>query len=807
MTTSDIKYAFRLLSKSPWFTVLTVLVLAGGLAISIYTFAFLSTIIYRDLPLPDGDSIVRINPGQSGFEVLAPPLDPYELAQIRTEVSGLSEIGAYRTSQALLGDEDSSRSAITTETEWNIFEFARTPPLMGRGFVRGDNLDGAEPVAVIGYHIWQSHFSGDPDVVGEVVMINGERTRIVGVMPERFAFPLTTEVWLPLSTRDLDPPGYLATTIQAYERLRPGVSARAAETELTELLQRVQRQRPNANEHDLGVAVVTSFQEAQWGTLGPRVFGVLNALALAILLLACVNVGNLLLARTNERIREISVRVALGAPRFRLIVQMMLENVIVCVMGGLLALFLAVRALKATTGFFTAMTERLGASQPFWWTWGLDSSIAAAAVLFLLLTILLVSVLPVYSVSSVSPSSLLRDGTHGARGRSSGRISRALVTMEVALISIAMLVGSAVAVIAYRAVNFDWGMDTADLFMMEVELPAETYDTGEKQLSFYQSYLAELRDNGRIEAATIMRELGETRFGVAGAEYFSEEDYPRAMLVTLSETSSPIGPTLLEGRRFDSRDSATGLRTVIVSKSLAETHWPRESALGKRIDVFAPNGTREERIVVGVMSDVRYNPVSTSERSRAAFYVPVTQLILPVTRFVIKYRGTDEQARAAMYGALRNLDASLPASRVMRYDTALQELTLFASTMTNLFIGCGVFAILLAMTGIYGLTSNTVVRRTHEIGLRRALGASNGNIIALFLAQGSGQLVVGVLVSALVSSGILYAISQFAPIGASLLTFICTAVLLVVSGLVLISVYVSVRRAVRREPSVALRYG
>jgi hypothetical protein len=404
-------------------------------------------------------------------------------------------------------------------------------------------------------------------------------------MPARFTFPLTTELWLPLSTRDLDPPGFSESTIQAYARLRPGVSAGAAEAELTGLLQRVQRQRSNASEQDLGVAVVMSFQKAQWGTFGPRVFGVLNSLAFAILLLACVNVGNLLLARTNERIKEISVRVALGAGRVRLIVQMMLENVIICVLGGLLALFIAARALKATTGFFTAMTDRLGVSQPFWWQWGLDSSIAVAAVLFLLLTIALVSVLPVYSVTSVSPSSLLRDGTHGARGRSSGRISRALVTMEVALISIAMLVGSAVAVIAYRAVNFDFGMDTTDLFMMQVELPTETYDTAEKQLSFHQRYLAELRGNGRIEAATIMQELGETRFGVASAEYFSEEDYPRAMLVTLSETPAPIGPTLREGRDFDSRDSAAGLPTVIVSKTLAEMHWPAESALGKRIEL------------------------------------------------------------------------------------------------------------------------------------------------------------------------------------------------------------------------------
>ena len=799
---TDLLYALRLLRKSPWFTLLTVLVLAGGLAISIYTFAFLNAIIYRDLPLPESDSIVRINPGQNG---LAVPLDAYELAQLRTDVRSLSEIGAYRTSQALLGAQESSRSVMATRAEWNIFEFARTPPLVGRGFVRADNLDGAEPVAVIGYKVWQSHFSGDPNVVDEVVTINGLQTRIVGVMPQRFSFPLTTEVWLPLSTRDLDPPEYSETSIDAYARLRPGVSVEAAEAELTGLLQRVQRQRPTTSENDIDVAVVTSFQEAQWGPLGPRVFGVLNALALAILVLACVNVGNLLLARTNERIKEISVRVALGAPRLRLIVQMTLENVVICIMGGVLALWVAVRALEATNGFFAAMVDRLGASQPFWWVWGLDSSVAVAAVLFLLLTVFLVSVLPAYSVSAISPNSLLRDGTPGGGGRSSGRISRALVTLEVALISIAMLVGSAVSVFAYRAVNFDWGMDTADLFMMPVELPVDTYDTAEKQLAFHERYLKELRNEGRTEGAAILRELGEAPYAVDDAEYYADEDYPRATQVVMSETPSPIGPTLIKGRRFDSRDTATALRTVIVSKYLADAHWPGESPLDKRIDVFGPTGTREERIVVGVVSDVKYNPLNSSDRSRAALYVPATQLILPQTRFVIRYRGTDQQARDAMYRALGNVDADLPAGRVMRYDTALEEVTLFASTMTNMFIGCGAFAILLAMTGIYGLSSNAVVRRTHEIGLRRALGASNGNIIALFLAQGSRQLAVGVFASVFVSMVILYVISQFAPIGASLLTFICLSVLLLVSGIVLISIYVSARRAVLREPSVALR--
>ena len=800
MTLSDLKYAFRLLMKSPWFTLLTVMVLAGGLAISIYTFASLSTIIYKDLPLPGGGSIVRVRRIENGG---ATPLDAYDLATMRGSIRTLAEIGAYRDSQwALLGDEGSSLSARATHTEWNMFELTRTPPLIGRGFVRDDQREGAEPVAVIGYDFWQTAFAGDPAALGKVVTVNGRPTRIVGIMPERYAFPNNHEAWLPLTERELDPSGTGQTGLEVYARLASGISAEAAEAELTGLLQNLERQRPGGDAESPGAVDVATFQRAQLGVLGPRIFAVLNALAFAILLLACVNVGNLMLARTNERMKEISVRVALGAPRLRLVVQMMLENVVICVVGGGLAVALAGRALEATDGFLRALIE---VPISFWWRWSLDGAAVAAAGIFVLATILLVSVLPTLGLSSVDPISLLRDGTRGAGGRTTGRISRCLVTIEVVLISVVLLAGGTVAVIAYRMANFDWGIDTTDLYMTQVELPAETYATPEAQASFYERLLAELRVQGGVEAAKITRELGPARFAVDDFERYG--DYPMALLVAMSETPSELVTALVEGRNFDSRDSAAGARTAIVSEALARIYWPGQSALGRRITVMAENGTADQRTVVGVVRNIRYNPVTASDASFAAIYAPLPQLTVPRVQVVVRHRGGEAQVRDAVYEAIANVDAAVPGGRVMSYDSALSQLTIFATTLTNVFIGCGAFAILLAMTGICGLSSNAVVRRTHEIGLRRALGATNRSIIALFLAQGGRQLAIGLSISALLSIGTLVLLAGIAAVAAPVAATMSIAVVLVVSGLVLISIYVSVRGAVRREPSVALRHG
>ncbi|HEX7236405.1 MAG TPA: ABC transporter permease [Gammaproteobacteria bacterium] len=798
LTPSDLKYALRLLVKRPVFTLLTVAMLAGGLSITLYTFTVLHVMLYRDLPLPEGGSIVKIGAGSWADIDL---LDAFELKELRENASSFSELGVYRASSALVGESGATRSVRSVESDWRIFEFTRTPPLLGRGFVADDNSAASEPVVVLGYETWQKVFSGDAAVVGELARINGRLTRVVGVMPQGYAFPETAELWLPLGLKDLAPAGYTGGGLQTYARLRAGVTVEEAQTELTALVQRVREQRPATSRQISDPVAVLEFQEG--GVFATVLFGVLNLLSVSILLLAAVNVGNLLLARTNERIKEIGIRLSLGAPRWRLIAQITLENAILCSVGGLVALFVTARALDLTNDFMRTAFSNL----PFWWTWGLDSGVVGAAGVSLLLTVLVVSVLPALCVSTVDPIALLREGTGAGQGRGVGRISRELVTIQIALISGIIVVGGAAAVVADRAANFDYGMDTDGLLSMRLGLPAESYRTEAERLSFYERLLAELRSADGIEAAAIMQEAGLVRFGVDGRDYATPDDRPGAFRILFSGSPLPIGPTLLEGRLFDSRDSATAFRTAIVSESLAREYWPNESPLGRRLDVARGESEAEQRTVVGVVADVRYDQLGQSGVGDSAIYLPVQQgPVFQGTQMLVRQLGEESRARSAMYEALERIDPTI-APDIMTYDDALQRITFFASTMSRLFAACGAFAILLAVTGIYGMSRNSVLLRSHEIGLRRALGASGEAVVATFVAQGVKQLARGLGISALLCAGILVVLQIGFSIGYWAMALLAGGVVLVVSACVLLSIYLAVRGVVRLEPSAALRIG
>jgi predicted permease len=794
-TFADLKYAVRLLVKRPGFTLLSVLMLAGGLSISLYTFAMLNTMFYGELPLPDGGSIVKIG---AGSWVDIEPLDAFEVAELEAATETLDELAGYRWSRSLVGEPEQARGLRSVATDWGIFEFTRTRPLLGRGFVADDNSAAAEAVAVVGYETWQSVFAGDEGLVGRLVRIDDRPTRIVGIMPEGYAFPENAELWLPLRPDDLAPVAYTGRGLETYARLRAGVSSAAAEAELTALLQRVRQQRPNVGEQSPETVAVLSFVGG--GIVGTAMFGILNLLSLAILMLAAVNVGNLLLARTNERIKEVGVRIALGAPRLRLVVQTTLGNAILCAIGGSIALFLAARALAATNSFAHAAFDGI----PFWWTWGLDRDVVVAAGIFLLLTVLAVSILPALCVTGVDPNSLLRDGTQTGSGRGTGRLTRELVTLQVALISAVLVVGGAAAVIANRAATFGTGMDTADLLTMRIQLPAARYPTAAPQLALYEGLLAELRAAPGVAAAAVMEDASLTRFAPDGREYATPDDSPGAWHVVLSETPSPVGPRLLEGRLFDRRDSATALKTAMVSAALARAQWPSASAIDRRIDVDVGNGRREQRTVVGVVDDVRYDPVGMSPVGLAAIYVPLPQSIGASTRIVVRPSGDETQVRNALYAALARVDATI-VPQIARYEDALERVTLVARTVTTLFLGCGLFAALLAISGIYAMSSNAVILRSHEIGLRRALGASGAAIFATFMRQGFKHLARGLGVSALVSALVLFAMARGFSVEAGTLALLAATVATVVAACVLLSIYLAVRGVIRLEPSAALR--
>lgn len=808
----DLKYAIRLLKKQPVFSLLAIGVLAGGLAVSLYTFSLLQTAVYKDLPLPDGGRIVRIlGKSESGNGLFT-----FEIQQMRSRMTRIQELGVYRAVSASIKEQDVSRTVNSTFAESGIFEFTRTQPLMGRGLVPADSNDGAEPVAVIGYGLWQSQYAGDPKILERVVHVDNIARRIVGVMPEGYAFPVRSQMWLPIQRSELNAPAYapgggLPAVVSAYGRLADGASIQEAAEEASQLLRDVRQQYPRRENEGYGYDAidVMSFQRADLGNGGLVLFAVLNGVALAILLLACVNVGNMLLVRTNERSGEIAVRVALGAPRRRLISQMTLESLIICGLGGGIALLLAAWWLRATDRVLHSLNQTL----PYWMQWGLDGRAVAASIGFVLLAVLLVAALPILSASSIQSASLLRENTRsGGQGRATGRITRFLVTLQIVLISLVMVAGGALTVIAKRFVNVDFGINTDRLLFLEayppeIKVPMEQLD---KEFRNYDKrMLAELRADNSIEAVMMWTQAGDARFTVDNTEYADLNSYPTASAVISSDAPVQLGATLLEGRYFDHREISGGARSVMVTKTMAETYWPGASAVGRSVRLIDEKGKRGQPMtVVGVVKDV-LDPGRVLQIDRRAY----TALVLPPTldiykapgEFLVRHHGNEEETRRALQRVVDRLDGTL-SRPIAPYAEELESSIRLASTMTNAFQAAGLFALLLGLTGIYGLCRNEVVRRTPEIGLRRAIGATERSILQLLLRQSVRRLLIGLMLGALLSVVALVALLKFAAVGVPTLLAIGFSVIATISLLVASASYFSTRGVLRGEPAEAMRY-
>ncbi|MCF2856179.1 ABC transporter permease [Pseudoalteromonas sp. SMS1] len=799
---SDFNYAVRLLIKSPFFAVITMLVLAGGLAVSMYVYSVLNTMLYKPLPIGDAQQVVRVQGKEKNRNR---SLDAFELAQMQQHAQTLDEFGLYVNGASIIFDQGATRSVKTTYASWNIFQFSRTKPLLGRGFVQGDGRPGAEKVAVLSHRVWQATFAGDPAIIGSVVRIDNIPTRIVGVMPKYYTFPISAEMWIPLNDIELNPIGYADAPMSAFARVKHDTTIREVNTELTSILKLTQLQFQVSKEDEdiIDAAFVSSFQLAQTGNEGEIVFLLLNVVSIFILLLVCINVGNLILARTNERVNELAIRLALGAPRGKLILQMMLESIIICLVGGGFALMLCGWMLGLTDAFFNNAFE---GDLPFWWSWGIDLDTVQSTVIFVFFAMFLVSFLPTLSATNLNINTVLKDGSRGSQGKFTGKVSRALVIVQIVLISVIVLLGSIMAIVAGRVANVDFGMDTTNLLHTEIALDETTYTDEDKQLMFFQQLLSRLRVNPEFESAMLLQELGAVKFGTDDVAYESEDSYPKANLVILSESEQLVGMDLLNGRSFDSRDNKDGLKTAMISQYLADTHFGGSEALGKRIKLVEDE-TDDEYTIVGILSDVKRGDLFVeSALTHAAIYLPFAQSVMPSAGVLVKYRGIEQRAREELINSVNSVDSFMVPSRIRNYDEMLAKLTMMATTMTDLFIRCGIFSVLIAMTGVYGLTSNTIVQKTQEIGLRRALGADDLDIIKHFVKQGAVQLSIGFFIAALLVAPILIAATSLIGISPLLSILVGLGIILTISSLVTVAIYIPARKAVLCEPSESLRY-
>jgi predicted permease len=791
----DIRYAARLLMRSPGFTLLTVLVLSGGLAISTFTFSFLYTGMLRSLPLSEGDRIVRLmriqGTGQRGIDVA-------DLAALRAATTTLRDLGAYTGGEVLLGHADDRRVASATVTDPVMFKVTRTPALLGRALVPSDAEAGAEPVMVLSYRMWERGFNADRSAVDSQIEVNGVRTRIVGVMPEGFGFPVVQDAWLPLPP----PTGSVVPgkeNISIFARLAPDVSHDEASAEVSGLIRRALTARDDSTLAAFGGVAVESFPEAQMGEGRLLVFTFLNLLAGLILLLAIVNVTTLLTARANERVRETAVRLALGASTGRLVMQGMWEGIMLCVAGGVIGTAGAAWGLNTITQWTQLnMPDNLA----FWWVWRLDHVTLISAGAFVTVAIAVLGAVVSLRAMRTNVREVLQDGSARAGSRREGRLARLLVATQVAAVTILMFVGVLSGVLARRIVNLDPGYDASKLLQVYVAPSPERFASPDARDGAFRTTLEQLSDRESLDGVLLRKKLAPR--GDAGAFEIrggATREYPQANILATLGDMGTLGVTVVQGRGLTASDNRGQQSVVVVSRALAARQWPGRSPIGQMIRLDVVGDTTQWRTIVGVLSDLPYGNLLTRDRSADAVYLPLLQAGAPDADVIVRYRTSEIAGRQALYDAFRAIDPQQIPESVYRVSEVIYKSGLMATGLTKLFGGCFVFALLLAVAGTYGLMSRSIGLRTREIGVRRALGASDKAATRMLLTQGARQLSVGTLAAAPIIATIGAVAAHYLPLGGALTAFVGVAVSAAITGVVLAATWLPTKKVL----SVPLR--
>ena len=789
--TQDIRYALRLLARSPGFTLLTVLVLAGGLGLSTFTFSFLHTAMIRPLPLSDGDRIVRLTRLEDGR---GRPVDPADVAILRTSLRTVRELGGYSRREVMVGREGDTQVVTVTMADPALFAVARTPARLGRTLIPADAVPGAEPVIVLSHRTWELLFASSPAALGRIVTINGVATRVVGIMPAGFAFPVAEEAWLPLPTTALAAlPGQ--EPLMLFGRLAPDVTPAQAAAEASTVLQHLIAARTGPSTTVVHGMAVESFPEAQIGEGRTVVFLGLNLAAGLILLLSLVNVTTLLTARANERVRETAVRMALGASTARLVMQGMWEGLILCVAGGVAGTAAAAWGLDAITRW--TQTNMPG-NMAFWWVWQMDRVTIASAGAFV--TVAIAALGSVVSVRALRTNvrEVMQDGSARAGSRREGRLARTMVVTQVTTVTVLMFVGVLAGVMARRVVSIDPGYDPARLLQVELSPSAERFATTAARDGVFRDAQARLAEDAAVSGVLLRARLAGRDEGATFAVRAAHPPTavpPAHVLATLGPVST-LGITIVQGRLLADSDDRRHPPVAVISQALAARQWPGRSPIGEQLRL-AGGDTQPWRTIVGVVSDLPYGNPLARDRSVEAIYVPLLQTEAEAAQVFLRCRTSEMAGRQALLRVFGAIDPDMVPGYVFRASEVIEKSGMLTVGLTKLFGACFAFALLLAVAGTYGLMSASIGLRTREIGVRRALGASEAMATRLLLTQGARQLGIGTLIAAPVLLVIGVAASHLLPIGATLTAVSGVAVSAAIVGVVLAATWVPTRRVLR----------
>jgi predicted permease len=816
----DLRFAGRALLKNPAFTVVAVITLALGIGVNSAVFSIVNAYLFRPLPVKNPDQLVVVATKDNTLEV------PYEMSypnyeDVRDRADVFSDTVAFEGGVVSLSADDRAERVWVEWVTGNYFSMLGVEAALGRTFTPEEGkITASQPVVVVSHGYWKSRFAGSASAIGRTVKLNGHPFTIIGVAPETFSGTdsiLKLEMYLPLGMEDqLEPSiaGWLnrrgSNSLRVMGRLKPEVSVEQAKSAVSVLASQLQREYPDTNK---GVDFVAALETharpvisvADWV---PRIASVFSALVALVLLIACANVANITLARASARQKEIAIRSALGASRARIIRLMLSESMLLSMLGGGAGLVLALWAIDWLSSI------RVSTDAPVNFDLHPDWRVLVFSVLVALAAGLVSGVAPAFQTSRPNLNESLKEGGRGSgSGSSRHRIRNLLVVSQVAVSLLVLICAGLFMQSAKNAEKMDLGFRTENLLMLTIDLGLQGYDK-EKGKRFYQQLTERVRTLPGVSSVALARDtqLGYSNHNeeivLEGRTPTPEEARTNIFNNTVgTDYFETVGTPILAGRDFAERDDESAPQVAVVNETMARRLWSEtgsiEGALGKR---FRLGREGPYVSVVGVARDSKY--VFLGEEPRPFMYIPFSQRYRSEMTLFIHSAGDPASLIAAARRIVGEMDTDLPVYDAKTMATHLRDgiALLFVRLGAKLAGAFGLLGLVLAVVGIYGVVSYSVTQRTHEIGLRVALGANRSDVLRLVLGQGLMLTIGGVaigLAAALavtrVMSSLLYGVSATDPV-----TFAIVPLLL--TGVALAASFIPARRAMRVDPMVALRY-
>jgi len=807
----DIRFATRQLVRNPGFAVTAIFTLALGIGANAAIFSLVDAIILRPLPYPNPEQLVGLGQwrNQAGEGYVQTGVSAPNMADIGLETGIFQQAGYYRWSGFNITESNRPESITGIKTSIDLLPMFGIQPLMGRFFLPVEMQPGHDQVTVIGYRLWQERYNSDPAILSKAIDLDEKRYTIVGVLPARFRFTWDQEmdVFVPLALT----PGELSEAaratsrdLQAQGRLKAGVSVREAQSAMDTLAANLATRYPEA---DKGWGIKVEPLHAAYYRQMSTPLLIMSGAALFVLLIACSNVANLLLARAAGRRREIAIRVAIGANRWRLVVQLLTESVLLAAAGGALGLLLAYLGDRLLT---REMTHYHRFSVPNASVIGIDWRVLVFSAGVTVATGILFGLAPALSASRTDLSDSLKEGSASSTTESGRRrLNNGLVVSEVAL-ALVLLAGAGLLVRTFLGLTqVDLGIDATNAVTMEIDLPHYKYPTATQQTSFFRELLEKVRRTPGVKSAGIEQPGSNVFFEPEGQPAAEPGQEPSAGLNVVSPGDfGAKGIRMAAGREFVDNDTSEGPPVALISETVARRYWPHENPLGKNLTVLAhvysgqSAGPAEPLRIVGVVKDRRGYDLW---EARADIYVPFEQHPVSWANLDVRTAVPPMTVVPSIREEVMSLDKEQPLTEVrLLSEMVAQTYGTLRFPMMLVWVFAAL-ALVLSSIGIFGVMSYTVSRRTQELAIRMALGADRSTMLRLVLREGLRLTLVGVgigLVAALalsrVMAGYVYGIKSTDP-----LTFAAAALLLMAAALA--ACYIPARRAMRVDPMRALR--